>query len=100
MNTGTVVFAPDYESGKDAQSSNGVPELVGELTATKTATYPDSLLDQLRRQALRAHVWMPTDCGSSCPKADGASGVCNCGAETHNAQVENLYQQLKRASRD
>lgn len=61
-----------------------------------------ALIEELGKLAMRSHHWVDEDNWYSCPKApDGCAndawpkGVCNCGADEHNAKVEALLAQLR-----
>lgn len=56
---------------------------------------------ELGKLAIKDHFWVDGDNWYSCPKApEGCSddqwpkGVCNCGADKHNAKVEAILKLL------
>ena len=56
-------------------------------------------LDALKQLAVRSHYYCE-DGWYSCPKADGGcyndsmGDKCSCGADTHNAEVDRIYESL------
>lgn len=55
---------------------------------------------KLKELAILGHFWVDGDNWYSCPKApygcadDSAGAECNCGADKHNAKVEELYKDI------
>jgi hypothetical protein len=61
--------------------------------ATVSRSVSSDLLDavsELKTLALKEHYYCE-DGWYSCPKAD----ECNCGAEAHNAKVEDIFARIK-----
>lgn len=61
----------------------------------------EDLILKLGELAHRSHFWVDDDNWYSCPKApdgclnDAAGTECNCGADEHNAKVDEILKQLK-----
>lgn len=62
----------------------------------------NELIEQLGKLARRSHFWVDEDNWYSCPLApDGCAdpqwqkGLCNCGADDHNAKVDMLLAKLR-----
>jgi hypothetical protein len=71
--------------------------------ATVSRSVSSDLLDavsELKTLALKEHYYCE-DGWYSCPKAEGgcfndaAGDECNCGAEAHNAKVEDIFARIK-----
>ena len=58
----------------------------------------EDLISELAELAHRSHFWVDDDNWYSCPKApdgcanDSAGTDCNCGADEHNAKVEEVLK--------
>lgn len=102
---GKIEFAPDYKSRRRGPTPDfpvfNKSDLQMNVTETRDAQYPDSLLSKLCDLARRSHLQIE-DCWYSCGKSEDfcgdtiETGQCTCGADEHNAKVEELYQRLKR----
>ena len=61
----------------------------------------EELILELGGLAHRSHFWVDGDNWYSCPKApdgcsnDAAGTECNCGADEHNAKVDELWNKIQ-----